>query len=498
MRQVLLHARSTRRGRSPWLAIVTLAVLGGAGVIGARAAGWFEGEQPTRIEGAPVVRGPLRIAVVARGNLKAAESTALRCGLEGRTTILMLVPEGTWVEEGQLVCELDASALVERLLQQTISVNNAEAAFVKSRQNHEIQESQNRSDIAAAQQKLKFAEQDLRRFEEGDRASLRQKAQQAIDLAKEEEARAMTRLTWSNELAEKGFLTNSELESDRIAQHRAQVVLEQATLDLDLLERFELPRKQDQLSSAVEEARRELERVELQAKARLVDFAADLRSSEAELGLEREKRTKLEEQVAKAKLRAPRAGMIVYAQRDSDEPPIQEGAGVREREEILSIPSTAGMIAQAKLHESVVKQVELGLSCTLRSDALPSRQLAGKVTYLAVLPDQNSWWANPNTRLYRTDVAIDSDTTGLRPGMSCLVEILIEELPDTLHIPLQAVHSKGDESIVFVRSRNRTERRTVRTGRYNEQVVQVLEGLSEGEIVLLSAPAGTDLGPTGS
>ena len=49
-----------------------------------------------------------------------------------------------------LIANFDALSGVERLLQQTISVNNAEAAFVKSRQNHEIQESQNRSDIAAA------------------------------------------------------------------------------------------------------------------------------------------------------------------------------------------------------------------------------------------------------------------------------------------------------------------------------------------------------------
>jgi hypothetical protein len=100
------------------------------------------------------------------------------------------------------------------------------------------------------------------------------------------------------------------------------------------------------------------------------------------------------------------------------------------------------------------------------------------VTYVAVLPVQNPWWANPNTRLSRTDVAIDSDTTGLRPGMSCLVEILIEELPDTLHLPLLATHSEGKETLVFVRSGDRTE---CRTGRYTEQVVRVLEDFSEGE-----------------
>jgi multidrug resistance efflux pump len=63
-------------------------------------------------------------------------------------------------------------------------------------------------------------------------------------------------------------------------------------------------------------------------------------------------------------LRAPRDGYVVYAQRDSDEPPISEGAEVREREEIMSIPGSEAMVVTCKLHESVLKQVGVGQGCT--------------------------------------------------------------------------------------------------------------------------------------
>jgi HlyD family secretion protein len=68
-------------------------------------------------EGAPVRRGPLRIAVTTGGSLKAADTDRMTSGVEGRTTILWLTPEGTRVKAGDVVCELDATAMVERRIQ---------------------------------------------------------------------------------------------------------------------------------------------------------------------------------------------------------------------------------------------------------------------------------------------------------------------------------------------------------------------------------------------
>lgn len=489
---------STSRRRSGWqqwpiaLVVVTVA---GVSWYGVSKGHWFTQAAQAPIEGARVERGPLRISVIARGDLRAADSVSLRSEVEGRTTILSLAPEGTHVKQGDLVCELDATQLVEKRFQQDIAVSNAEAAFIKAKQNFEIQESQNNSDIAQAKQKLEFAQQDLTKFLEGERASELEKSKQAIDLAKEEAARAQDKLSWSQKLAEKGFLTQSELEADRLAGHRADVVLQQATRDLELLERFQMPRKESELRGALEEAQRERERVELQAKAHIVDFEADVRTNQAKFDLEKEKLVKLTGQIAKARLLAPRAGLLVYAQRDSDEPPIQEGTEVREREEICSIPSAEGMIAQAKLHESVLDKIRIGQGCTIKVDALQGAEFEGKVSFVAVLPDQTSRWMNPNTRLYRTDLAIAAGSEGMRPGMSCAIEILVEILPDAIHVPVQSVFRREQENVCFVPRNGVTESRPVVVGRYNDKWVQILSGLAEGETVLLSPPPGFSVKP---
>jgi HlyD family secretion protein len=479
-----------RRSRARNLAIGIPATLAAALALSIAAS--LAGSKPEsdEIVGSTVRRGPLRISVTASGSLRAAETVRLTSAIEGRTTVLFLAPEGAQVREGDLVCELDATAMVEKRIQQSISAGTAEAGRVEARQALEIQKSQNRSDLDKARRAVDFAAMDLQLFLEGERDFQLDQAKQAIDLAREEAQRAQTRLAWSRKLGERGFLTATELEADSIAAHRADIELEQATRELDLQQRFRLPKREAELKAAHEEAKLELERVELQAQARLVDFESDLRTAEATCELEREKLARLEDQIAKAKLRAPRAGYVVYAQRDSDEPPIQEGAEVREREEILSIPSSAGMIGGIKLHESVLDQVQVGQPCTIRFDALPGVTVDGTVAFVAMLPDRNSRWSNPNLRVYATDIAIATPHPGLRPGMSCAVEILVEELGDAVYVPVQSVFRDRHRNFAFVRTGAGILQREVRVGRHNDLWVQILDGLEAGDTVLLDSPAG--------
>ncbi len=456
---------------------------------------WGTSELGAGEQGAPVRRGPLRIAVTASGNLVAAETVRLTSGVEGRTTILSLAPEGTQVEKGEIVCELDATLLVEKHIEESITVGNAEADLVKATQARAIQESQNRSDIEASRRLVEFARQDLQMFLEGERELELEKSQQAIDLAREEAQRAQGRLAWSEELAAKGFLTAIELEADRLSEHRSAILLQQALRERELLERFKLPRRESELRGLLAEAELEQERVGLQAAARLVDFDSDVRSCRASLALEQEKPARLQSQIDMARLRAPADGYVVYALKDDDEPPIGEGVEVREREEILAIPSSEGMTAQVKLHESVLKQVQVGQPCAIAVDALPGLRLEGRVEFVAMLPDQNSRWSNPSLRVYRCEVAITTAHPGLRPGMSCSVEVLIEELADAVYVPVQAVFRDGERNLSFVATEQGTRTREVRVGRYNELWVQVLEGLTEGETVLLQAPPGFTAAP---
>jgi len=477
--------------RTFWLGLAAVVAVAGYSLA---PAGWFGQEATFDIQGAKVRRGPLRITVLQRGELSAKNSTSVKSEIEGQTTILQLVQEGTVVQPGDLLVRLDSSDLVERELQQRIASDNADAAYKKAKAQHDIQVSQNESDIELAARKLQFAEMDLKKYKEGDLEQLRKEAEDKILLAKQKRTQAENTLTWSKTLHEKGFLTQTELDRDDLEFQSSDVQLKQAELALELLQKFDDPRKQSELDADLIEARRGLDRARLEADARIADFQAALTTSEARWQLEKEKLTKYRDQLEKTKITASVAGMVVYTRTEGGRmgggEAVQEGTQVREGQEILTIPSTGGMIAEASIHESVLNQVAIDLPCAIGVDAIPGQQFKGKVRFVAPLPDKGNWWANPNQRLYRTEVSIEDASPEMRPGMNCSIEILVEEIPDAIYAPLQAIVLSKGKTIVFVVKGAGFEERAVVVGKQSDKWVQILEGLAEGEEVLLTPPPG--------
>lgn len=476
------------------LGVIALALLG----YGIGPGNWFGDSDSGSIEGAPVRRGPLRISVIESGNLKSKDSISLKSELEGQSTILYLIKEGSHVKAGELLCELDATKLVEQRVQQQITVRNSEAAWVKAKQNYEIQLSQNESDIAAAQRKSDFAGQDLQKYIEGDWPQKKKSGEEAILLAEEEVKRAEDKLEWSNKLEAKGFLTRTELEADKLSATSAGIKREQSRRALELLEQYDYPQQRKKLEADKLEADRGLDRAKLQAEARRVDAEAAMVTSSDKLGLEKERLAKLESQIQKARLLAPVDGMVVYAQQEGGRwggsDPIQEGTVVRERQEIITLPSaTTKMVAEVSLHESVLEQVQPGQRVTMTVDALPGRTFAGLVDFKSVLPDKNAWWANPNLRLYRTQIELDEADPALRPGMSASLEILVEELADAIYVPVQSVFLDKGKTVVFRSSATGWNKVPVKVGKHSAKWVQILEGVAEGETVLLAQPPGSTL-----
>ena len=161
----------------------------------------------SRADLAAVVRGSFRISVTESGEIKAANSTLVKNEMEGSSTIIDLIDEGSIVKEGQILVELDASAQIERRATQEIMVEKAGAAVINSRKSLEILRKQVKSDVRAAKNTWDFAKMDKLKFygEElpsGEREMGEQKqtilAEEAeIDLAKSTLKLAEDKYNWS-------------------------------------------------------------------------------------------------------------------------------------------------------------------------------------------------------------------------------------------------------------------------------------------------------------
>ncbi|MHC4645090.1 MAG: efflux RND transporter periplasmic adaptor subunit [Planctomycetota bacterium] len=474
-------------------AVVAIAVIVGIGAIRIRSFGSRRSSIDNQAVFA-VKRGPLRISVTESGTIKAAEQVILKSEVEGRTSILSLIPEGTAVKKGDLLVELDGSQLVDGRIDQQIIVQNAEAAFIGARETLAVVANQAQSDIDIAELTLKFAEQDLQQYLDGEYPNLVTEARAKITLADEELTRARETLEWSQKLFDEKYISATELQKDKLAAKRAELDLDLAKNSLDLLEKYTYQRNLDQLESDVKQAGMALERTKRKASADVAQAKADLTAKQSEYARQQDKLKKIEEQIAKTKVYAPADGLVIYATsarsggwRSSREP-LDVGQDVMERQELIYLPTTSAVKAEVDIHETSLKKVKLGLPAVITIDALPGKTFFGNVAHIAPLPDAQSMWMNPDLKVYNTEIYMDSNDSSLRTGMSCKAKIIIEQYEDALYIPVQAVVRVAGEPTVYVSNGKMFGPRSVDIGMDNNLMVRITDGLEEGEIVWLTPP----------
>ena len=462
---------------------------------------WSSGSDDTGdVPLARVARGPLTISVIESGTIQNRQREIVKSEVEGSATILALVSEGTHVEKGDLLIELDSSGLVDDKAQQEISVSNAEAAFIRAREDLAVTESQTASDITQAELALKFAQLDLQKYMEGDWPAATLKAESEIVLAKETLQRAREKARWSQTLSDEGYIARTELENDQLAVKQAEIDLELAENNLEVLREYTHMRDVEQLQSDAEEAEKTLERTRRKVSADLVQAKADLAAKESEFRRQQEKLDKINDQIAKCRITAPVGGMVVYATTGQgswrgNAEPLDEGQQVRERQELIHLPTTSKMMAEVKVHESSLQKVTKGMPVRITVDAMPGEVFWGRVSKIGLLPDAQSVWMNPDLKVYQTEIDVLGDGSALRPGMTCLAEIVVEQHEDALYVPLQSVTRVGSQSVVYLPGNGAPQMQPVKVGLDNNRLVHVLEGLREGQQVLLSPPLAPSQAP---
>ncbi|MCC6696487.1 MAG: efflux RND transporter periplasmic adaptor subunit [Candidatus Hydrogenedentes bacterium] len=444
-----------------------------------------------------VQSGPLTISVSVTGTIKALDQEVITNEVEGQTTILYIIPEGSQVKEGDLLVELDASKLQDGLVDQEIRTQNAEASFVNARESFEVVKNQAQSDVDKAELAYRFAQEDRQKFLDGDFPLQARQAESKVTLARGDMKRAQEKVEGSRRLAERNFITSMDLDADEQSALKSELDLQIAEEQQKLLHDFEYKRQLAQLESDEDQARMALERVKRKASADVVQAEADLKAKELEHKREQSKLDKVKEQLEKTKLYAPSAGLVVYATTGQgsfrgNQEPLAEGQTVRERQEIIYLPTTDAYKAEVKVHESSLAKVRPDLPVTLAVEALPGHVYEGRVETIAPLPDAQSVWMNPDLKVYNTDIKITGATDGLRTGMSCRGEILVKEFDNALYVPVQSVVRESGTPTAYVLKNSKVERRAVALGLDNNRMVQIESGLKPGELVLLAPPLAAD------
>ena len=337
---------------------------------------------------------------------------------------------------------------------------------------------------------------DINMLEDGEAKQELRELQDDLQVAQEELLLAQDRIAGQRRLEARGFITPTELEAEELNLNKASNKMEQEETSLKLYIQYTFPKEAEEKLSDYENAVMSYQRQVKENIAEKAQEAARYSSAERKYNLERVKLADVNEQIELATIRAQRPGLVVYGSADqnasrfrsSSQEAIQEGATVRERQSILTIPDMREMAVKVNIHESAVQRVAVGQSVRVSVDAFPDEQLTGVVTKVAVVADSANSFMNPDLKVYPTTIKIDGTHEWLRPGMSAEIEILVRTLEDVIYVPIQAVTYFDDKRVVYVSNRGRPERREIEVGAFSESFIEVVSGLQEGEEVLLLPP----------
>lgn len=480
-------ARVRARRAALGLAVVVIAVLAYVGIsrIGRSA-------PVVDIEQFKVVKRSFPVVLQEKGELKAASSIEVKCELEGRSTIIQLVPEGAHVNKGDLLVELASDQIDEKIRDAEIEVTLAQAAYDSAVKELEILKDDNASKIRKAELKRSLAALKVEEYKQGEAAQLEQDTELALKKAEYLLQQANDKLKDSEELYKQEYITKIDVESDRFARYQAEIELKTAQLKRKVAEEYTIRIGVQQVQSDLQDAEKDLELEKKSAVASEAKLIADVFAKKGKLDLNKDKFAKLKDQKSKSKIFAEAEGMVVYGGIEEDrhfgraEQQIQLGAEVREQQTLLQLPDTSSMKVKIRVHEAKTERLKVGLPAAVEIEGFSGQVFMGKVSKIAVLADSSNRWLNPNLKEYQTEILLDGKFTQLKPNVTAHVRILVTELKNVLAVPVQAVFGKGESYYVFVDDNGNYQPVKVKVGLSSNEYAEITDGLKEGQLIRMA------------
>lgn len=454
------------------------------------------------------VKTDLPISIIERGYLESQEQTKIECQVEtydrynGGTgvAILFIVPNGSLVEKGQLLVELDSTTIRDRLETEGLELESDRSTLLQAEAKKKNQLTQNQTRVAEAELALQLAKLDREMYIDESSGAFKlavEEIERQIDDTRNSilEAQGALKLQETEkagieELFRLGYKGKSDLDQSRFAFMKAEAALAAAVNRLSnheasrrQLQTYEYKKELLRLGGAVATAQNNLNQVEVTNESELAQVNAQLFESRERVKRQEARVRQLEQQLEYCTIRAPNDGMVVYAFGDKWSEPIGEGSVVRQRQEILRLPDLTKMQVRTQIHEAVLDQVRPGQRVTVSVDAFANQNYEGVVEEVAVVPSRNS---NTNAKTYDCVVMIEGPVTQLKPGMTAVSEIHVDYLDDVISVPVQAIVQSDGMTGCYVEADGSIELRQVELGRNNDMYVQLVSGVAAGSRVVLN------------
>ena len=400
--------------------------------------------------------GPFTVGISEVGVLKAVKSTSVSTSFTGRhrdrgggrgggggRTLSRIVEEETIVKKGDPIAWLDTTDVEQYKLEWESRLKGYEAMRDKQQERLNLQRKDSEVQVKKARANRDFAETEL------------------------DEANA--RLSRLDMLLEKGLVAEKAVRDQRRVSRNKKYALETA-------------------ESALKEALIKREAQEKVINAEIME--ADSKFADAQKWMK-----EIEEQLEASVVRAPVDGMVLHGRRHREK--VLEGDMVYPYYALATIPDLSEFRIASQVEEVEIDRVRVGQKADVTVDALPGVKFSAEIEYISQLATERERsigagfvdeTERTGVRVFETLLTMDGTDKALRPGMSVGIDIVVDRLDNVLYIPSAGVFKRGESSFVYLKEGDRTVTRDVVLGRRNNKAVVVVEGLNEGDEILLEEP----------
>lgn len=448
-----------------------------------------------------VKKGAFKAEVALSGVIEAQNMTpvSLQTEVWKTLTVLDAVEHGARVKKGDSLAKLDMDGIDAEIADQQNTQQAGELALALARAELKEIEGVTPIDLAAAERAKQTADEDLKHFLERLRPLGEKSARFSLTMSQhnleytEEELKQLEKMYKADDLTE---------ETEEIILKRARNDVEQAKFGVDLAESrttemldTTLPRLETALKEA---ARREAVTLE-KAKISLPIGPQKARLSLQQLELAQRqganRLAKLKADRERMLVKAPADGIVYYgrcehgkwttANVQATDGKLTHGASLTPNVAFMTIVAERPVFVRASAAEKDLQNLRVGMTGKAVSVAYPNLTLPAKLDSLAAIPTADGKFDS------KLSIELGEAAKALMPGMTCEVKLVAFDKPDAIVVPAAAVFedAAGKPYVYRVGADGSRQKTDITLGERSEKEVEIVQGLLEGDKILLEKPA---------
>jgi RND family efflux transporter MFP subunit len=264
-----------------------------------------------------------------------------------------------------------------------------------------------------------------------------------------------------------------------------QFQMEQKKLQLEL-SKYEPPATIKQAQIDLDKAQRDLLQMKENYKIKQQQAATKMDQARRDAAGYSRDIGRLEELKEHFIIKAPTNGLLVYIQDWATGGKKKTGAVVRAWDtRVAMLPDLSSMLSKVFINEVDISKIQTSQKVSMGLDAFPDVKMEGVVKSVANIGESRP---GATAKVFEVMIKLNKVDSILKPGMTTSNHILVNEIPNKLIIPLEAVFATGNTSYVYVKRGGGIDKQEVKLGKSNDEEVIVEKGVTEGETVYMSVP----------